>query len=58
MQSALDENCPIQTNPVIMTLLSLDYIEIIGEKISNTYRDNKPFVKKRFDSLNVRLIFK
>jgi hypothetical protein len=30
MQSVLDENCPIQTNPV-MTLLSLDYIEIIGE---------------------------
>jgi hypothetical protein len=30
MQSVLDENCPIPTNPV-MTLLSLDYIEIIGE---------------------------
>ncbi len=30
MQSVLDENCPIQTNPV-MTLLSLDYVEIIGE---------------------------
>jgi hypothetical protein len=28
-QSVLDENCP--TNPA-MTLLSLDYVEIIGEQ--------------------------